>query len=139
MGTLGDDFWEEEDLGHGATVPEGVRRGGVERSGRPVGHRFDAPLRVYELDDRLRTSPPWNARGVELSRSHLVFRSRRMVYEGRLVVVVIDLIDDHPTVVCGRVVSCEYDEEGLHRIDVDFVEMPRGVSLSRVTRRSQRA
>jgi len=62
-----------------------------------------------------------------------------MVYEGRLVVIVIDLIDDHPTVVCGRVVSCEYDEDGMHRIDVDFVEMPRGISMTKVTGRSQRA
>lgn len=139
MGTLGDDFWDDEDVGQGAAPADHPLGGTVERSGRPVGHRFDAPLRVCELDDRLRASPPWRARGVELSRSHLVFRSRRMVYEGRLVIVVIDLIDDHPTVVCGRVVSCEYDEEGMHRIDVDFIEMPPGVSAAKVTRRSQRA
>ncbi len=139
MGSLGDDFWDDEDVGQGSASAEGSRGASIERSGRPVGHRFDAPLRVCELDERLRASPPWAARGVELSRSHLVFRSRRMVYEGRLVVVVIDLIDDHPTVVCGRVVSCEYDEDGMHRIDVDFVEMPRGVSLAKMAGRSHRA
>lgn len=126
MGGLSDDFWDDSPPKPAAShAPR-------EKGCRPLGHRFDAPVRVCELDERLRTSSPWPARALELSRSHLVFLSRRMVYHGRTVVVILDLLDDKPTLLCGRVVTCEYDEDGMHRIDMDLVQMPQSESIRKL-------
>ncbi|MCC5786799.1 MAG: hypothetical protein JJU33_08880 [Phycisphaerales bacterium] len=91
---------------------------------RPAGHRFRAELDIAELDDRGRPGATCTAHAVELSRSNLVFRSRRMTYIDRKILVAIHLIDDEPTVLFGRVFSCEYDGEGLCRIDLDLEQLP---------------
>jgi hypothetical protein len=94
------------------------------RPRRPVGVRFDADLDICELDDRDRPGPAWTARGRELSRSHLIIRSRRMCYPGRRVLAAVHLIDDQPVPLFGKVVSCEYDGEGLYRVDLELLKLP---------------
>lgn len=91
---------------------------------RPPGRPFSAELDASEIDERLRPGPVWTARARELSRSHIVLASRRMCYVGRLVVLAIHLIDAEPTPLFGRVVDCEYDGEGLYRLDMDLLECP---------------
>lgn len=91
---------------------------------RPPGRPFSAEIDASEIDERLRPGPVWTARARELSRSHLVLTSRRMCYVGRLVVMAIHLIDAEPTPLFGRVADCEYDGEGLYRLDVDLLELP---------------
>jgi hypothetical protein len=63
-------------------------------------------------------------RGAELSRSALTFRSRRMCYEGRQVVVAVHLVDDRPVALFGVVSKSEYEGEGLYRTMLTLQEMP---------------
>ena len=94
------------------------------KPGKPIGVRFDAELDLSELDDRDRPGPVWTARGRELSRSHLILRSRRMCYQGRRVLVAVHLIDDKPVPLVGRVTACEYDGDGLYRVDLELIQVP---------------
>lgn len=91
---------------------------------RRVGSPFSAELDACEVDGRFRPGPAWTARARELSRSHIVLVSRRMCYVGRPVLMAIHLIDAEPTPLFGRVAECEYDGEGLYRLDVDLLELP---------------
>ncbi|MBX3316939.1 MAG: hypothetical protein KF902_08780 [Phycisphaeraceae bacterium] len=88
------------------------------------GHRFEAELDVAELDDRGRPVSTWGARGRELDRSVLIFMSRRMCYPGRHVVVAVHLIDSTPVPLFGRVRACEYEGDGLCRVELDLLEVP---------------
>ncbi len=92
---------------------------------RPApGIRFDAELDISELDDRERPGTVWSARGRELGRGHMVFRSRRMCYEGRRVLAAVHLIDDKPVPLFGKVTSCEYDNDGLYRVQIELLPLP---------------
>lgn len=88
------------------------------------GHRFEAEMDAAELDERGRPVSTWTARGRELDRSRLTFMSRRMCYPGRHVVVAIHLIDASPVPLFGRVSACEYEGDGLCRVDLDLLEVP---------------
>lgn len=123
LSNLSDSFWEDED---GSTALRAEERGA-----RPTGHPFVADADASELDDRNRPSPKWAVRTCELSRNHLVFYSRRMIYEGRQVMLAIHLVDDRPVVLGGKVVSCDYEGGGRHRIDVDLVHIPPSEPLAR--------
>ena len=93
---------------------------------RPNGNRFQAEIDLAELDERERPGMTWQARSVELGRSHFVLVSRRMCYVGRQLAVAIHLIDDRPVPLLGRVVSCDYNDDGLYRIDLDLVKIDEG-------------
>ncbi|MBS0191767.1 MAG: hypothetical protein U0573_11950 [Phycisphaerales bacterium] len=96
---------------------------------RPTGHRFEAEVDVSELDERTRPGPAWNAKTAELSRSHVVLESRRMCYPGRILALAIHLIDDRPVPLLCRVVTCQYSDDGLYRVDVDLLKIPDGHSI----------
>ena len=91
---------------------------------RVPGLRFDAELDVTELDDRDRPGLVWIARGRELSRSHMIFRSRRMCYEGRRILAAVHLIDDRPVPLFGRVTQCEYDGDAMYRVELELLQVP---------------
>jgi hypothetical protein len=91
---------------------------------KPTGIRFDAELDLSELDDRDRPGLVWIARGRELSRSHLSFRSRRMCYEGRRIVAAVHLVDDKPVALFGRVVNCDYDGDGMYKVELELLPLP---------------
>ena len=93
---------------------------------RPNGNRFHADIDLAELDERERPGMTWQAKASELSRSNLVLISRRMCYVGRSLAVAIHLIDDRPVPLLGRVVSCEYNDDGLYRIDIDLLKIEEG-------------
>ena len=93
-------------------------------SPRATGIRFDAELDLSELDDRDRPGPTWTGKGRELGRSHLILRTRRMCYMNRRVLVGVHLIDDRPVPLFGRVVACEYDGDGLYKVDLDLMRVP---------------
>ena len=61
---------------------------------------------------------------MELSRSTLSFKSRRMCYEGRELVVAVHLVDDRPVALFGVVSKSEYEGEGLYRTTLSLQEMP---------------
>jgi len=96
---------------------------------RPSGHRFVADVEVSEIDERMRPGPSWVARSFELSKSHLVMDSRRMCYPGRVLALAVHLIDDRPVPLLGRVVNCQYSDDGLYRVDLDLIRIPEGHSV----------
>jgi hypothetical protein len=91
---------------------------------RHIGATFNAELDICELDERERPSLTWSARALELSRSALAFRSRRMCYVGRRVLIAIHLIDDRPVPLCGTVSHCSYEAEGMYRIEIELARIP---------------
>jgi hypothetical protein len=93
-------------------------------SARSTGVRFDAELDLSELDDRNRPGPSWPGRGRELGRSHLVLRTRRMCYQDRRLLISVHLIDDEPVPLLGRVTHCEYDTDGLYRVEIELLPLP---------------
>ncbi len=101
-------------------------------SQRPTlaGIRFDAELDLSELDDRDRPGPTWSGRGRELGRSHIVIRTRRMCYQNRRVLVAVHLIDDEPVPLLGRVTDCEYDGDGLYRVELELMRVPDRPEIS---------
>lgn len=103
-----------------APAPAPRRRG----KSRPPGVPFNAELDASEVDERLRPGPVWTARARELSRSHIVLTTRRMCYVGRMVIMAVHLIDAEPTPLFGRVIECEYDGDGLYRLDIEMQERP---------------
>jgi len=88
------------------------------------GFPFSAEMDVTELDDRERPGATWGARAIALSRSALVMSSRRMCYLNRMLVLAVHLIDDEPVPLFGRVSGCEYDGDGLYRIEVELLPLP---------------
>jgi hypothetical protein len=101
-----------------------------EEAERRVGVRFDAELDVAELDDRGRPGMPWTAQARELSRSGLAIRTRRMCYIGRILLIAVHLIDDSPVPLCGRVVHCAYDGDGMYRVELDLQRIPSRPNIS---------
>jgi hypothetical protein len=58
-----------------------------------------------------------------------VFRSRRLCYEDREIVVAVHLIDDRPAPLFGRVTRCEYDGDGLYRTTLNLAPLPQAESI----------
>jgi len=91
---------------------------------RPNAQRFDADIDVCELDERGRPGSSWTAKGRAISRSSFVMASKRMCYPGRQLLVSVHLIDDRPVALMGRVHECEYESDGLYRVDLDLLPVP---------------
>lgn len=89
------------------------------------GTPFAAELDVCELDERERPGLTWAARARELSRSMLVFRSRRMCYVDRLLLVAVHLIDAIPAPLYGQVISCSYEGEGEYEVRLSLLPVPQ--------------
>lgn len=92
--------------------------------------KFDAELDLCELDERDRPGPTWTGRGRELSRSTMSFRSRRMCYPGRRILAAVHLIDDSPVALFGRVLNCEYDGDGLYKVELELQRAPERPEVS---------
>lgn len=91
---------------------------------RPEGRHFTAELDLVEFDDRWRVVSTWSARACSLSRSNLVVRSRRMVYRQTPIGVLIHLIDATPVPLFTRAYHCDYDGDGMYRVDLDLLPLP---------------
>jgi hypothetical protein len=85
---------------------------------------FRAEIDVTELDDRFRPGPLWAGRACDLSRSQMSFRSRRMCYPGRRLIVLVHLVDDRPVPLAGTVVKSDYDGDALYRTYLALEELP---------------
>jgi hypothetical protein len=86
---------------------------------------FRAELDLTEIDTRGRPGTMWTGRAMDISRSSLAFRSRRMCYEGRELVLAVHLVDDRPVPLYGMVSRCEYDGDGLYKTSVNLLPMPQ--------------
>lgn len=104
--------------------PPPAGAGSDQPAGPPTFHEFDAELDVGELDERLRPVTTWSARAMSVNRSSLTFKSRRMCYVKKILIIAVHLIDDKPAVLAGRVTSCEYIGEGLYEVDVELMPKP---------------
>lgn len=96
----------------------------LNRPGRPKARAFSAELDLVELDEMGRTQSIWSARAMGLSTSHLVVRSRRMVYAHRTIGALIHLIDAKPVVLFGRAIVCDYAGQGQYVVDLDLIPLP---------------
>lgn len=85
---------------------------------------FKASLDLAELDSRRRPGQRWMGRGMELSRSLLIFKSRRLCYEGREIVVGVHLVDDRPVPLFGTVTKSDYEGEGLYKTTLRLMAFP---------------
>lgn len=52
-----------------------------------------------------------------------------MCYPGRVLALAVHLIDDRPVPLLGRVVNCQYSDDGLYRVDIDLIRIPEGHSV----------
>lgn len=109
--------------------PPPVARRGVKRIERPVGYRFEAVMNAAEVDERNRPGAAWSAKAVRLSRSNLVFTARRMCYIESRLFIAVHLIDAAPAPLFGVVHNCEYEGDGLYRVDLELGEPPESVAL----------
>lgn len=108
-------------------APAGSARaagGGAPNAGASKTFPFRAELDIAELDERHRPAQSWTARGVELSRSALTFKSRRLCYQGRELLVGVHLVDDRPVVLFGVVTKSDYEGEGLYHTTINLRTMP---------------
>lgn len=94
------------------------------RNGPSLPVQFRAEIDVSEIDERARPGPIWAGRACELSRSTLTFRSRRMCYAGRELLVLVHLVDDSPTPLAGTVLKSEYDGDALYRTQIALQQLP---------------
>ena len=109
--------------------PPPAEQGAQEPVGPPTFHEFDAELDVGELDERLRPVTTWTARATSVNRSSLSFKSRRMCYAKKMLIIAVHLIDDKPTVLAGRVTECDYIGEGLYQVDVELMPKPESEDI----------
>lgn len=86
---------------------------------------FKAELDLAELDARGRPGPSWPGRGMDISRGALWFRSRKLCYPDRELLLAVHLVDDQPTPLCGLVAKCDYDGEGLYVTHLKLKSLPR--------------
>lgn len=101
------------------------------RRRRPRGRRFAADLEIAELDDRGRPCTSWMAKARSLSGSNIVFHSRRMVYIHRVIVIMVHMVDEEPVALLAKVHTCDYDSEGLCRVDADLLAIPEEGPVAR--------
>ncbi len=102
-------------------------RGLASRAGS--AYVFRAELDITEIDARGRPGVVWTGRACDLSRSSLTFRSRRMCYEGRELLIAVHLVDDRPVPLYCMVASCDYDGDGLYRTTVNLLPIPETDSI----------
>lgn len=114
----------------GLPAPSDSRRTFQTRGRVPATHKFDAELDVSEVDERLRPGSVWTVRGREIGRSRLVFMSRRMCYPNRLIIAAVHLIDDQPAALFGKALACEYETDGLYRVEIELIPMPSGDQIA---------
>ncbi len=86
---------------------------------------FKADLDLTELDARGRPGPTWSGKGIDICRSGLWFRSRKLCYPDRELLIAVHLVDDQPTPLCGIVAKCDYDGEGLYVTHLKLQALPR--------------
>jgi hypothetical protein len=86
---------------------------------------FKADLDLTELDTRGRPGANWPGKGIDICRSALWFRSKKLCYPDRELLIAVHLVDDQPTPLCGTVARCDYDGEGLYVTHLKLQNLPR--------------
>lgn len=60
----------------------------------------------------------------------MTFKSRRLCYEGREVLIAIHLVDDRPVALFGVVSKSDYEGDGQYRTVVGLREMPESDAVA---------
>lgn len=115
--------------GEGSTRSSAESRGSgtpppASKSGGKSAFSFKAELDLAELDERGRPGANWAGRATDLSRSQLTFRSRRMCYDGRELMIAVHLVDDRPVALFGTVQRSDYDGDGLYKTVINLGSLP---------------
>ncbi len=86
---------------------------------------FRASVTAVELDVERRPIREFSARTTAISCSQLEIHTRRMIYTGSPILIVLPLIDSTPCVVGCLVTSCSYDSAGDYLITLEFSNYAR--------------
>jgi hypothetical protein len=91
---------------------------------------FAVKVMLYELASDNVPGAPAGGESVDLSRSGIGVRSRRMYYKDRVVLVRIPLRYGGAYFKCGVVRSAVYAADGMYHIGIEFTAMPGGEALA---------
>lgn len=86
---------------------------------------FRATVTGIELDFERRPAREFSARTNSISRARLELHTRRMIYTGSPVLIILPLIDATPCVVGCLVTNCTYDSAGDYLIELEFSNYAR--------------
>lgn len=87
---------------------------------------------MAELSRNGEPGEPWEAVSLDLSRSGVGLRSRRMVHKGRLVLLAVAPKGNRPgRLYCGKVMQSRYAEGIGYIVGVRFEECPEGIHIDR--------
>ena len=89
---------------------------------------FTTRVWVHELDDSNAPGEGHVADAADISRSGMGFRSRRMYYIGRTIVIILTLSTERKPMF-GIVRSSRYTYGGQHHVGVEFCAKPPGDRL----------
>jgi len=89
-----------------------------------------AKVWIFEMDDSGMPGSGQPGECMDISRSGLGMRARRMYYLGRKVIVMLNLPNLSPKFMCGTVRTSRYCNGGLYHIGVELCAMPTGKSVA---------
>ncbi len=93
----------------------------------PIDHMvpFRATVTAVELDIERRPVKEFSARTTAISCSGIELHTRRMIYTGSPILIILPLLDSTPCVVGCLVTSCSYDTAGDYLIKLEFSNYAR--------------
>ena len=92
----------------------------------------ELPVVMAELSRNGEPGEPWEAVSLDLSRSGVGLRSRRMVHKGRLVLLAVAPKGNRPgRLYCGKVMQSRYAEGIGYIVGIRFEECPEGIHIDR--------
>lgn len=116
--------------GASRAAPAGTGGGASRREHQRLD--FERPVKVYELDEAGHPGPEWLCRAVDISRGGIGLRSRRMVHEGRKLLIRVPAgPGGKEKLLYGAVRQSRYQENEGCVIGVKFEELPRTWGISK--------
>lgn len=120
-----------------ADTRTGIHDAALHAESAAAGNRRDHPrvplnavVLMHEMNGPLTAGLPWECQAVDISRSGIGLRSRRMLYDGRRVMVAFRVPGQAVRVVFGVVRYSRYDAGGFYRVGVRFAAPPAGMPAS---------
>lgn len=86
---------------------------------------------MYEFDDHGDIGAGFARETIDISRSGMGIRSRRMAHAGRCVIIRVKLATEEQRVFFGRVRYSRYDARGQYHIGIRFENRPTGSTVRR--------
>lgn len=86
---------------------------------------YTKAVRITEVDDFGNPTSSWECRIVDLSRGGVGIRSRRMVHQGRAVLIEVPGVEGTTKLLYGVVRQCRYAEGEGYAVGVEFKAVPQ--------------